>query len=87
MFACPKLSDNVHISWFAGTSEFLSLSKDEFNDVLRSRWERECRQRFEFLRACDQFTDWTNKQLQTCAEDSEIREYKNNTVSIHSCIV
>ncbi|KAL4230053.1 Cyclic nucleotide-binding domain-containing protein 2 [Mactra antiquata] len=65
-----------------GTSEFLSLSKEEFNTALRSRWERDCNIRFSFLRSCEHFTNWTDKQLQACADSSELREYANNNVII-----
>lgn len=64
-----------------GTSEFLSLSKDEFNHALRSRWEKDCNKRFNFLRTCEHFTAWTDKQLQICADSSELKEYRNNSVS------
>lgn len=65
-----------------GTSEFLSLSKDEFNHALRSRWERDCNKRFNFLRSCEHFSSWTDKQLQFCADSSQLKEYMDNNVII-----
>ncbi|XP_053400486.1 uncharacterized protein LOC123556863 [Mercenaria mercenaria] len=63
-----------------GSSEFLSLSKDEFNHALRSRWERECDKRYNFLRTSEHFNVWTDKQLQFCADSSELKEYMDNNV-------
>jgi len=68
----------------SGTSEFLSLSKAEFNQALRSHWERDCNMRFDFMRACPHFEAWTDRQLQVCADSSELREYKNNTVRLYN---
>ncbi|XP_052791973.1 uncharacterized protein LOC128226121 [Mya arenaria] len=63
-----------------GKSEFLSLSEAEFNQALRSHWERDCNLRFDFMRGCEHFKAWTDRQLQICADSSDLKDYKNNTV-------
>ncbi|KAH3838861.1 uncharacterized protein LOC127877364 [Dreissena polymorpha] len=63
-----------------GTSEVISLGKDEFNQVLRTRWERDYTIRYNFMRACEHFRSWTDHQLQICADSSDLREYQDNTV-------
>ena len=71
---------NEYLSYYKGPSEFLSLSKCEFNTVLRNHWEKECNIRYSFLRSCEHFQTWTDQQLQACADSSELKEYKDNTV-------
>lgn len=65
---------------YTGDSEFLSLSKDEFNSILRKDYEDSWNKRLDFFQKSVYFEKLSDDQKRQMADMSEIREYSNNRV-------
>lgn len=65
---------------YTGDSEFLSLSKDEFNSILRKDYEDSWNKRLDFFQNSVYFEKLSDDQKRQMADMSEIREYSNNRV-------
>ena len=63
-----------------GDCEFLSVGKDEFNQVLRQSWEESWALRINFLKKSPFFIDWTPDQIRNTADMSQLKEYRSNVV-------
>ncbi|KAL5011382.1 hypothetical protein ScPMuIL_009933 [Solemya velum] len=58
--------------------QLLSVTKEVFNAILRSRWEADRKTRLDFLKDLKYFEDWTKSELDVCANLSESRVYEDN---------
>ncbi|XP_062591356.1 uncharacterized protein LOC134252827 [Saccostrea cucullata] len=63
-----------------GESEFLSLSKDEFNSILRKDYEDSWNKRLDFFRTSSFFEKLSDDQKRQMADMSRIIEFSNNRV-------
>lgn len=71
---------------YTGDSEFLSLSKGEFNSILRKDYEDSWNKRLDFFQKSVYFEKMSEDQKRQMADMSEIREYSNNRVGAMTCI-
>lgn len=74
----------IHV--YTGDSEFLSLSKGEFNSILRKDYEDSWNKRLDFFQKSVYFEKMSEDQKRQMADMSEIREYSNNRVGAMTCI-
>ncbi|XP_063412938.1 uncharacterized protein LOC134695591 isoform X2 [Mytilus trossulus] len=64
----------------SGDSEFLSLSKDEFNNVLRHQYEENWQQRNTFIRSQQSFEGASIDQMKSVTDMSDMKSFPDNTV-------
>lgn len=76
----------ILIRVYTGDSEFLSLSKGEFNSILRKDYEDSWNKRLDFFQKSVYFEKMSEDQKRQMADMSEIREYSNNRVGAMTCI-
>lgn len=74
----PFLSSYLHL---LGDSEFLSLSKSEFNNVLRHQYEENWQQRNTFIRNQQSFEGASIDQMKSVTDMSDMKSFPDNTVS------
>ncbi|XP_052078266.1 uncharacterized protein LOC127716181 [Mytilus californianus] len=63
-----------------GDSEFLSLSKDEFNNVLRHQYEEKWQQRHTFIKNQQSFEGASIDQMKSVTDMSDMKSFPDNTV-------
>ncbi|KAK3579586.1 hypothetical protein CHS0354_034699, partial [Potamilus streckersoni] len=67
-----------YIHFLTDDSEFLSLGKDDFEKVLKKKLLKDNRERYDFLRNSRHLEAFSDKQIQKCADSSELKTYSNN---------
>lgn len=63
-----------------GDCEFLSLSKNEFNNVLRHKWEQDWQSKYNFIKSLPSFEGASPDQIKNATDMAEIKNYSDNTV-------
>ncbi|KAL3879144.1 hypothetical protein ACJMK2_031455 [Sinanodonta woodiana] len=71
-----------HTAVTSDDSEFLSLGKDDFEKVLKKRLLKDNTERYDFLRSSQHLQAFSDKQIQKCADSSELKTYCDNKVII-----